>query len=157
MAKHPEVGHPAPEFELPSSSGKTVSLKDFKGQPVVLYFYPGDDTPTCTKEACDFAAEHPKFGKLDAVVLGVSPDGLKSHAKFIEKYKLPFQLLADEQHKAIKAYGLWVEKQMFGKNYMGVQRATFLIGRDGKIAASWPKITRAAGHAADVLKALRAI
>lgn len=157
MAKHPSPGSSAPDFELIGSSGKTVSLKHFKGQPVVLYFYPGDDTPTCTTEACEFAQQHPKFGKLDAVVLGVSPDGLTSHVKFIKKYGLPFQLLVDEEHQAIKKYGLWVEKQMFGKKYMGVQRATFLIGRDGKIAESWPKITRAKGHAEAVLKALRAI
>jgi peroxiredoxin Q/BCP len=157
MAKHPSPGSAAPEFELPSSSGKTVSLKHFKGQPVVLYFYPGDDTPTCTIEACGFAKEHPKFGKLDAVVLGVSPDNLKSHAKFIEKFKLPFQLLADEGHKVAERYGLWVEKQMFGKKYMGVQRATFLIGRDGKVAEAWPKVRGTAAHPAEVLKALRAI
>jgi peroxiredoxin Q/BCP len=156
MATHPKVGSPAPDFELPSSSGKLVSLRHYRGQPVVLYFYPNDDTPGCTIEACEFAQEHPKFGKLDAVVLGLSANSLESHAKFIKKFGLPFQLLADEEHKVIERYGLWVEKQMFGKTFMGVQRATFLIDREGRIAQAWLKVT-AEGHAAEVLAALRAV
>jgi thioredoxin-dependent peroxiredoxin len=156
MPTHPEVGSLAPDFELMGSHGKTVSLKHFKGQPVVLYFYPKDDTPGCTVEACEFGKEHPKFGKLDAVVLGVSPDSLESHAKFIKKFDLPFQLLVDQDHKLASRYGLWVEKQMFGKTFMGVQRATFLIDREGRIAAAWPKV-KAEGHAGEVLKALRAV
>lgn len=156
MAEHPRPGSPAPEFELASSSGKNVSLKHFKGHPVVLYFYPNDDTPGCTVEACEFAKQHPKFGKLDAEVLGVSPNGLESHAKFIKKFGLPFQLLADEQHKVAQKYGVWVEKQMFGKSFMGIQRSTFLIDRAGKIAQVWPKV-KPEGHAAEVLVALRAI
>jgi peroxiredoxin Q/BCP len=156
MAKQPGVGDLAPDFELPGSGGKAVSLKHYRGQPVVLYFYPNDDTPGCTIEACEFAKEHPKFGKLDAVVLGVSPNSLESHAKFIEKFGLPFQLLADEHHKVAERYDLWVEKSMFGKNFMGVQRATFLIDREGRVAHAWPKV-KAEGHAAEVLAALRAV
>ena len=110
----------------------------------------------CTVEACEFAKAHPKFGKLDAVVLGISPDGLDSHAKFIKKFGLPFQLLADEEHKMAMKYGVWVEKSMYGKTFMGIQRSTFLVDRKGKIAQVWPK-AKPAGHAAEVLAALKAI
>jgi peroxiredoxin Q/BCP len=147
------LGSKAPDFSLPSSDGRKLGLKDFKGRQVVLYFYPKDDTPGCTVEACEFGAAHSKFTKKGAVVLGISPDPLKSHAKFIEKFKLPFILLSDEGHKVAEKYGLWVEKINFGHKYMGVRRATFLIDKDGKFAKIWPQV-RAQGHAAEVLENL---
>jgi peroxiredoxin Q/BCP len=145
-----EVGKPAPDFELPASTGGTVSLKHYRNQWVVLYFYPNDDTPGCTVEACEFGAQHEKFLKRDAVVLGVSPNDLPSHSKFIQKFNLPFTLLADTDHKVAERYGVWVEKNNFGKVYWGVQRATFLIDLGGKILKIWPKV-KAEGHAAEVL------
>jgi peroxiredoxin Q/BCP len=143
-------------FKLPGSDGKTHSLKDYKGRPVVLYFYPEDDTPTCTVEACEFRDAHKGFAKLDAVVLGISPDGLKAHDKFIRKFGLPFTLLADEGHKVTEAFGLWQQKTTFGRTYMGVRRATLLFGRDGKFKQGWI-VTRAKGHAAAVLEAVKAL
>jgi peroxiredoxin Q/BCP len=152
-----EEGQKAPDFSLPGSGGKDVSLKDFKGkQPVVLYFYPKDDTPGCTVEACEFGAGHSRFEKTGAVVLGVSPDSLASHDRFIQKFKLPFVLLADEEKKVIQRYGLWVQKSMYGREYMGVQRATFLIDKQGKVAKAWPKVTPK-GHAEKVLEAIKAL
>lgn len=149
----PVEGSKAPEFRLPGSDGREHSLALHKGKAVVLYFYPKDDTPGCTVEACEFGASNAKLEKAGAVVLGVSPDGLKSHGKFIEKFKLPFTLLADEDHRVCEAYGLWVEKNNFGHTYMGVQRATFLI-KDGKVARAWPKV-KPEGHADEVLAALK--
>jgi len=146
----PAEGKKAPDFKLPASSGGDVSLKHYRGKTVVLYFYPNDDTPGCTTEACEFGAANTKFAKKNAGVLGVSPNGLKSHAKFIEKFKLPFTLLADEDHKAALAYGVWAEKSMYGRKFMGIVRSTFLIGPDGKIIKIWPKV-KAPGHAAEVL------
>jgi peroxiredoxin Q/BCP len=148
------AGQKAPDFELPSSEGGTVSLKGLKGSTVVLYFYPKDDTPGCTVEACEFGKSHPKLRKAGAVVLGVSPDGLESHAKFIEKFDLPFALLADTDHAVAEAYGAWVLKSMYGKEYMGVQRSTFLIDGGGVLRRVWPKV-KAEGHAAEVLEALK--
>jgi peroxiredoxin Q/BCP len=145
-----EIGKPAPEFELPASTGGTVSLKHYRKQWVVLYFYPNDDTPGCTVEACEFGKQNEKFIKRDAVVLGVSPNDLESHAKFIKKFNLPFALLADVEHKVAEKYGVWVEKNHFGKNYMGVQRSTFLIDLEGRILKIWHKV-KAEGHAAEVL------
>jgi peroxiredoxin Q/BCP len=150
----PQEGQKAPAFSLPGSDGQQHSLKAHAGKAVVLYFYPKDDTPGCTVEACEFGAEHAKLQKAGAVVLGVSPDGLKAHEKFIAKFKLPFVLLADEDHAVCEAYGVWVEKSMYGKTYMGVQRATFLI-EDGLVKKAWPKV-KPEGHAAEVLEALRA-
>jgi peroxiredoxin Q/BCP len=150
----PEPGQRAPDFKLPSSSGKTVSPKDYKGQNVVLYFYPKDDTEGCTVEACEFGALHPRIAKTGAVVLGVSPDAMESHTKFIKKFGLPFQLLADDGHKVADQYGVWVEKKMYGRTFMGLQRATFLIDAKGVIVKSWPKV-KAKGHAAEVLLALK--
>jgi thioredoxin-dependent peroxiredoxin len=150
----PIEGQAAPDFKLPSSSGGTVSLKGLRGQPVILYFYPNDDTPGCTVEACEFAQAHAKVEKAGALLLGVSPNGLDSHAKFIKKFDLPFQLLADEDHKVAEAYGLWVPKSMFGKKFMGVQRASFLIDKKGVIAKAWPKV-KPEGHAAEALAALK--
>jgi peroxiredoxin Q/BCP len=148
-----EEGKLAPDFSLPSSKGGQLKLKDLRGQAVVLYFYPNDDTPGCTIEACEFGASHAQFTRKGAVVLGVSPNGLDSHAKFIAKFKLPFALLADEDHGVCEKYGAWGEKNNFGHKYMGVLRSTFLIGKDGKLARIWPKV-KAEGHAAEVLKAL---
>ena len=147
------VGAKAPAFSAPDQSGKIVSLSDFKGKKVVLYFYPKDDTPGCTTEACSFRDEHSAFLKKGAVVLGVSPDSAKSHSKFIEKFSLPFPLLADEDKKIANAYGVWVEKSMYGKKYMGVERSTFVIGPDGKLLAIYRKV-KPAEHTAEVLAAL---
>ena len=150
-----QEGAKAPEFTLAAGEGKEISLKDYKGKNrVVLYFYPKDDTPGCTVEACEFRDNIKKIEKSDAVVLGVSPDDTKSHDKFIGKFKLPFVLLSDTEKKVCEAYGVWVKKSMYGKEYMGVQRATFLIDKKGVIARSWPKVSPE-GHAAEVLAALK--
>ena len=147
-------GDKAPNFSLPSNEGKMVSLADYKSkQRVVLYFYPKDDTPGCTVEACEFRDNIKKIQKIDAVVLGVSPDGIDSHNKFIGKYKLPFLLLADEEKKVCNDYGVWVKKSMYGRDYMGVARSTFIIGRDGKIDKLYEKV-KPEGHAAEVLEFL---
>ena len=148
-----EVGKKAPAFSLPASNGETVALKDFEGKSVVLYFYPKDDTPGCTKEACDFRDSLRKFTRKDAVVLGVSPDSVKSHDKFIAKFDLPFLLLADQDHEVAGKYGAWVEKSMYGKKYMGVERSTFVIGPDGKVKKVYEKV-KPEGHAEEVLEAL---
>ena len=148
-------GAKAPDFLLQASNGKPVALKDFKGkQRVVLYFYPKDDTPGCTVEACAFRDSVKKIESQDAVVLGVSPDGVDSHNKFIEKFKLPFLLLADEDKKVCQAYGVWVKKSMYGKEYMGVARTTFVIGKDGKIEKIFEKV-KPEGHAEEILAFLR--
>ena len=154
MAKDLKEGMKAPAFDLPSSGGGRVSLKGLKGRVVALYFYPKDDTPGCTVEACEFGAAHGKFVKEKAVVLGVSPDPAPKHDKFIAKFKLPFALLADEDHALCEAYGVWVEKSMYGRSYMGVQRATFLIDAAGVIRKAWPKV-KPEGHAAEVLEAIK--
>jgi peroxiredoxin Q/BCP len=145
------VGKAAPEFELPASSGATASLKHYRKQWVVLYFYPNDDTPGCTIEACEFGKLNSGFSKKGAVVLGISPNDLRSHEKFIKKFGLPFVLLADLEHKVAETYGVWGEKMNFGRKYWGVLRSTFLIDPQGKIKKIWPKV-RAEGHAAEVLK-----
>jgi peroxiredoxin Q/BCP len=147
------VGAKAPAFSAPDQAGKTVSLADFAGRKVVLYFYPKDDTPGCTVEACSFRDEHAAFGEKGAVVLGVSPDSAKSHAKFIEKFTLPFPLLADSDHKIAEAYGVWVEKSMYGKKYMGIERSTFVIDAEGKLSAIYRKV-KPAEHTAEVLAGL---
>jgi peroxiredoxin Q/BCP len=148
-----KIGSKAPSFSAPDQSGKTVSLGDFKGKTLVLYFYPKDDTPGCTTEACSFRDEHSVFLKKGAVVIGVSPDSPKKHTKFIEKFSLPFPLLADEDHKICEAYGVWVEKSMYGKTYMGVERSTFVIDPQGKLKAIYRKV-KPAEHTAEVLAAL---
>ena len=152
----PTEGKRAPAFTLKSSSGDSVNLSKLKGQAVVVYFYPKDDTPGCTVEAKEFRDAAAKFKKAGAVVFGVSPDDVESHCKFIDKYDLNFQLLADKDHKIAEKYGIWVEKNMYGKKYWGVQRATFLIDTDGKIAKVWPKV-KPQGHAAEVLAAVKAL
>jgi peroxiredoxin Q/BCP len=150
----PEAGSKAPAFALGDQTGKTVKLADLKGKNVVLYFYPKDDTSGCTKEACAFRDEHAKLAKAGAVVLGVSADSAASHTKFVTKYELPFQLLVDEDHAVSDKYGTWGEKSMYGRKYMGMFRATFLIGADGKIKKVWPKV-KVDGHVDEVLEALR--
>ncbi len=147
-------GQKAPEFTLPASNGENVSLGGYKGkQRVVLYFYPKDDTPGCTVEACGFRDSIKKIQNRGAVVLGVSPDGVDSHNKFIEKFKLPFLLLADADKKVCRDYGVWVEKSMYGKKYMGVARTTFIIGKDGRIEKIFEKVKPEA-HTAEVLEFL---
>lgn len=149
----PQVGKKAPAFNLPSPNGK-VALKDQKGKNVVLYFYPRDNTPGCTTEACDFRDQAGTFDAADTVVLGVSTDSVASHEKFAAKHELPFTLLSDEDHAICEKYGVWVEKNMYGKKSMGIQRATFLIDKEGKIAAVWPKV-KVAGHVTEVAEKLK--
>jgi thioredoxin-dependent peroxiredoxin len=146
-------GTPAPDFELASDSGERVRLSSLRGKPVVLYFYPKDDTPGCTKEACEFRDAYDEFRSRGAVVLGVSPDNEASHATFKHKYELPFTLLADPDHEVADAYGVWVERSMYGRKFVGIKRSTFVIGADGRIAKSMLGI-RPAGHAAQVLQSL---
>lgn len=143
-------GDIAPAFTAATSGGGTVSLADLKGKNVVLYFYPRDDTPGCTKEACAFRDHFAGFKKKGAVVLGVSIDPVKSHDKFAAKFKLPFTLLADEDRKIVEAYGVWGEKSFMGRKYQGTHRVTFLIGPDGRIRKIWPRV-KPEKHAAEVL------
>lgn len=150
----PNVGDPAPDFELPDASGAPVRLSNLRGKKVVLYFYPKDMTPGCTQEACDFRDRHAAIEAAGAVVLGISPDSSKSHGKFTAKYELPFTLLADEGSAVVTAYGVWKEKSMYGRTYMGVERSTFLIDEAGNVARVWPKV-KVAGHGDEVLAALK--
>lgn len=147
-----EVNDKAPQFSLLDQDGEKVSLKDLKGQSVVLYFYPRADTPGCTTEACDFRDEYSKI-KKKAVILGVSPDVPEDQKSFAKKFSLPFQLLADDEKEVAKAYGVWKEKSMYGKKFMGIERSTFIIGPDGKIKKIFPKV-KVKGHAEAVLEAL---
>lgn len=149
-----EVGDLAPEFSLYNQDEKKISLEDYLGKNVILYFYPKDDTSGCTKEACSFRDNIPKFSKADAVILGISPDSVKSHKKFSEKYKLPFNLLADEEKKVIEKYGVWKEKSMYGRKYMGVERTTFIIDEKGKIKKIFNKV-KVEGHENEVLEVLK--
>ncbi|HLF18462.1 MAG TPA: thioredoxin-dependent thiol peroxidase [Candidatus Omnitrophota bacterium] len=149
-----KVGDKAPAINLLASNGKTVSLNDFSGRNIVLYFYPKDDTPGCTVEACGFRDEIKSMEGKNAVVLGVSPDGVKSHEKFIEKFKLPFLLLADEEKKLCRDYGVWAKKSMYGRDYMGVARTTFIIDKTGKIAKIFEKV-KPQDHTAEVLTVLK--
>lgn len=144
-----EVGRKPPAFKLKNQDGENVRLTQFKGQWVVLYFYPRDDTPGCTKEACEFSEVIQSFRTLDAVVLGCSPDTQESHQKFIKKYKLKVQLLSDPTHAVMEKYGAWGEKVLYGRTSVGIIRSTVLIGPDGKVAHHWKKV-RAAGHASHV-------
>ena len=146
-------GDIAPDFSAATNGGGRLALADLKGQNVILYFYPKDDTPGCTKEACVFRDHFGEFKKRGAVVLGVSPDPVKSHDKFVEKFKLPFTLLADEAKQIVTAYGVWGEKSFMGRKYMGTHRVTFLIGPDGRIKRIWPQV-KPDKHAAEVLAAL---
>lgn len=146
-------GAVAPDFSAASSGGGKISLAGLRGKNVILYFYPRDDTPGCTKEACAFRDHFAAFKKKGAVVLGVSTDSVKSHDKFVEKFKLPFTLLADEDKKIVEDYGVWGEKKFMGRKYMGVHRVTFLIGPDGRIKKIWPSV-KPEEHAEEVLAAL---
>ncbi|OGX24380.1 MAG: hypothetical protein A2787_02920 [Omnitrophica WOR_2 bacterium RIFCSPHIGHO2_01_FULL_48_9] len=151
----PHAGDPAPDFDLPASNGKNISLKEFRGKKnVVLYFYPKDDTSGCTVEACGFRDFNKPIEKTGTVVLGVSPDDLRSHDKFIKKFNLPFLLLSDTDKKRCTAYGVWVEKSMYGRKYMGVARTTFIIGKDGKIAHIFEKV-KPQDHEKEVLEVLK--
>ena len=157
MASEPKLtlkeGDKAPDFSALTQEGKTVSLADFAGRNVLLYFYPKDDTPGCTREACGFRDSFAAFRKKRVVVLGVSPDSVKSHLKFAEKFELPFPLLADEEKRIVQAYGVWGQKQFMGRSYMGTHRVSFLIGPDGRIRKTWPKV-KPDEHPAEVLAAL---
>jgi peroxiredoxin Q/BCP len=148
-----DEGEQAPDFELESDEGETVTLSGLRGRPVVLYFYPKDDTPGCTTEACGIRDAYGEFERAGAVVLGVSPDSVRSHAKFKEKHGLPFTLLADPAHEVAERYGVWGEKTYMGRTYMGVTRATFVIGADGTVQRVFPKVEPQT-HAADVLAVL---
>ena len=150
-----EKGRLAPDFTLTSDAGETVTLSQFRGSPVVLYFYPRDDTPGCTTQACGIRDSWDEFEKRGAVVLGVSPDSESSHVKFKQKFGLPFTLLADSDHATAEAYGVWVEKKNYGKTYMGVERSTFVIAADGTLAKVMRKV-KPETHADDVLAALAA-
>jgi peroxiredoxin Q/BCP len=150
-----EEGTPAPDFELQSDAGETVRLSDLRGRPVVLFFYPKDDTPGCTTQACGIRDAWGEFERAGAVVLGVSPDSEQSHVKFKDKFDLPFTLLADTDHAVAEAYGVWALKKYMGREYMGVERTTFVIGADGVVARVFQKV-KPATHADDVLAALAA-
>jgi len=150
-----EEGKKAPSFKLKDQNGEVISLDSLKGKNVVLYFYPKDDTPGCTKEACNFRDEFQKFNKLDAVILGVSPDSVESHKKFAVKYKLPFSLLSDEKKEILEKYGVWQEKSMYGKKYMGVVRTTVVIDNKGIIKKIFPKV-KVEDHNTEVMETLKA-
>jgi len=156
MADWIEEGSKAPAFTLTGADGKKVKLADLKGAPVVLYFYPKDDTPGCTKEACAFRDRKQQLTKLGAQVFGVSPDSAESHAKFRDKYQLNFGLLADPDHAIAEKYGAWREKNMYGKKSMGIQRSTFLIDSAGKVAKVWKRV-KVEGHDEQVLDALKVL
>ncbi|MFB9274893.1 thioredoxin-dependent thiol peroxidase [Cohnella cellulosilytica] len=150
----PQIGQPAPDFELPATNGGTVKLSDYRGRKVVLYFYPKDMTQACTQQACDFRDAGSEYEGLNAVVLGVSTDELKRHYKFTEKYELPFLLLSDPDHRVCELYGVWQEKQLYGRTYMGIVRSTFLIDEQGRLAQEWRNI-RVKGHVDNVRQALK--
>ncbi|WP_158738403.1 thioredoxin-dependent thiol peroxidase [Alteribacillus sp. YIM 98480] len=148
------VGNKAPDFTLPASNGEKVSLSDYRGQNIVLYFYPKDMTPGCTTEACDFRDNAEEFEGTNTVILGVSPDPIKKHQKFIDKHGLPFLLLADEDKKAAAAYDVWQLKKNFGKEYMGIVRSTFIIDKDGKLVKEWRKV-KVKGHVKEALNYIK--
>jgi peroxiredoxin Q/BCP len=156
MAKELKEGDKAPDFSMEADGGKTVSLKDFAGKPLVLYFYPKDDTPGCTVEAIDFSAQAAAFRKAGAAVVGVSKDSVKAHEKFRDKHALKIPLGSDPDGKTIEAYGSWVEKSMYGRQYMGIDRSTFLIDGKGVVRRIWRKV-KVKGHADDVLAAVKAL
>ena len=150
-------GKNAPDFSLPSTEGREISLSEFKGKKnIVLYFYPKDNTPGCTQESCDFRDSLKKFEKTDTVVLGVSPDPLQSHDNFREKFKLPFPLLSDEGKKVLNQYGVWKEKALYGRKYMGVERTTVVIDKQGKVRKVFPKV-KVEGHSAEVLETVKGL
>ena len=147
-------GDKAPNFSLEADDGTTVTRDSLAGKNVVLFFYPKDDTSGCTKEACDFRDAFPRFGKVDAVVIGVSPDSLESHRKFKNKYQLPYRLLSDEGHKVADSFGVWKEKSMYGRKYMGIERTTVIIDRKGRVARVFPKV-KIPGHIQEVETTVR--
>lgn len=149
-----ESGMLAPDFALESNNGETVKLSDFQGKNVIVYFYPKDMTPGCTTEACDFRDQYDNFQGLDVVIIGISPDPVNRHVKFVEKYNLPFLLLADPDHQVAEAYGVWKLKKNYGKEYMGIERSTFIIDKQGKIANEWRKV-KVKGHVAEALQYIR--
>ena len=151
-----EIGKKAPAFKLPTDGGGSVALKDFKGQKLVLYFYPKDDTPGCTTEACGFRDAMPDFSKVDAVIIGVSKDSVARHDRFKAKHDLPFTLASDEDGKICEAYGTWIEKSLYGRRYMGIDRATFLIDEKGTVRGEWRKV-KVKGHVDEVLEAAKAL
>ena len=151
-----EAGDPAPDFSMPASGGRTVSLAELRGRPFVLYFYPKADTPGCTKEACAFQEALPQLGHIGLEVIGVSKDPMKPIEKFAEKYGLAFPLASDQGTHVAEDYGVWAEKSMYGKKYMGMERTTFLIDKDGRVARVWPKV-KVDGHAAEVMAAAQAL
>jgi peroxiredoxin Q/BCP len=151
-----DAGAKAPDFTLAGDDGRKVSLADFRGRKLVLYFYPKADTPGCTREAIAFSALKPKFAKADTAILGVSADPVKAQDAFKRKHGLAIALVSDETHKMLGAYGVWGEKSMYGRTYLGITRATFLIGPDGRIARAWPKV-KVDGHAEEVLAAAQAL
>jgi len=150
------IGDTAPDFTLPTDTGEELSLSSLRGRPVVIYFYPKDDTPGCTTESCEFRDLMPRFDASNATILGVSPDSVKSHQKFKTKFELPFTLIADTEKVACQAYDVWKEKSMYGKKYMGVERTTFVIDTDGKISHIFGKV-KPAGHAAEVMEAVASL
>jgi peroxiredoxin Q/BCP len=149
-------GGKAPTFSMPTDSGGKIALKDLKGRPVVLYFYPKDSTPGCTIEACDFRDLTPDFSKIDAEIVGISKDSVKRHDNFKAKHELPFSLASDEDSDVCERYGVWVEKNMYGRKFMGIERATFLIDAKGVVRKIWRKV-KVKGHAEDVLEAVKAL
>ena len=151
-----EAGKKAPDFTASTDGGKKLKLSDLRGKPVVLYFYPKDDTPGCTTEACGFRDALPDFSKVKAQVIGVSRDSVARHDKFKQKYDLPFPLVSDEDGKICEKYGTWVEKSLYGRKYMGIDRATFLIDKTGSVARVWRKV-KVSGHVAEVLEAVKAL
>lgn len=148
-----EVGKKAPSFKLKDQNGNIISLNDFKGKKVVLYFYPKDNTPGCTKEACSFRDSIKEIEKQNAVVIGISADSVSSHKNFSEKFNLPFPILSDEEKKVLELYGVWKEKNMYGKKYMGIERTTIIIDEDGKIKKIFPKV-KVDGHTEEIIKEL---
>ena len=151
-----EIGDKAPDFTLPTDGGGKVTLTKLRGQKVVLYFYPKDDTTGCTAEACGFRDSFPKFGKIEAAVIGISKDSVASHDKFKKKYELPFTLASDVEGKVLETYGVWVEKSMYGRKYMGIERATFLVDEKGVVRGVWHKV-KVPGHVDAVLAAAKAL
>jgi thioredoxin-dependent peroxiredoxin len=150
------IGDKAPDFTMPTDGNGSITLSELRGKPVVLYFYPKDDTSGCTAEACGFRDTIPDYGKTGAVVIGVSRDSVASHDRFKAKYQLPFKLASDSDGKVTEEYGVWVEKSMYGRKYMGIDRSTFLIDKDGVVRGAWHKV-RVPGHVAEVLKAVQAL
>ena len=151
-----KVGEQVPDFELEASNGEKVKLSDYRGKNVVLYFYPKDMTPGCTTEACDFRDRYADFSSLNTVVLGISPDPIARHQKFIEKHELPFPLISDENHEVAESFDVWKLKKNFGKEYMGIERSTFLIGKDGQLVKEWRKV-KVAGHAEEIQQELESL